>query len=108
MPDTTYSAIAATEVQVPKPDGVYRIVAMGGSSTYGTPNPYDETYPYYLQQVLRDDYGETNVEVVNDGVPGYTSWHNLVDLSTRVLTLDPDLVILYHRAERRHTARSAA
>ena len=83
------------EISVPKPPEVFRIVVSGGSSIYGTTNPYNETAPYYLQQVLHDDYGATNVEVINDGVSGYTSWNNLVDLSTRVLALQPDLVIVY-------------
>jgi lysophospholipase L1-like esterase len=83
-------------IEVPKPLGVYRIVVLGGSATYGTTAPYDEAYPYYLQQVLREEYGYLNVEVVNGGVAGYTSWHTLVDLAFRVTELQPDLVLLYN------------
>ena len=83
------------DIQVPKPDGVYRIVVLGDSSTYGTFSPYDQTYPYDLQKVLRDDYGHKKVEVINGGVLGYTSWNILVDLAFRVTVLQPDLVIVY-------------
>ena len=85
------------EITVPKPDGVFRIVAMGGSTTYGEfIEDNDLTYPAQLEQVLREDYGYENVEVVNAGVPAYTSWESLVSLQFRVLDLEPDLIIIYH------------
>lgn len=83
------------EVAFPKPDGTFRIVVYGDSSTYGTTNPYNETYPYYLGEVLRDEHGYENVEVVNAGVAGFTSWNSLVDFSLRGVELEPDLVIVY-------------
>ena len=83
------------EIQASKPSGVYRIVTLGESSTYGSFVPYNQTYPYDLQTVLRDDYGVSQVEVVNAGVPGYRSWNMLVDLAFRIAELDPDLVIVY-------------
>lgn len=83
------------DVRVPKPSGTFRIVVYGDSSTYGTTNPYDETYPYYLGEILRGERGYTNAEVVNAGVAGFTSWNSLVDLTLRGVELDPDLVIVY-------------
>ncbi len=83
------------EIELPKPTGTFRIIEMGGSTTYGTTNPGDETAPYYLQKALRDDYGYDNVEVINAGVYGYTSWQTLLDLTLRVNELQPDLVIIY-------------
>jgi lysophospholipase L1-like esterase len=84
------------DIQIPKPDGIFRIVALGGSTTYGFFLDSTETYPAQLQQVLRDDYGYTNVEVINAGVPFYSTWDSLVNLAFRVLELQPDLVIVYH------------
>lgn len=83
------------EIQVPKPAGVYRIAALGDSTTYGVFSSYDQAYPAYLQQVLRSDYGYSQVEVVNGGVLGYASWNTLVNLELRVAALQPDLVIVY-------------
>ncbi len=83
-------------VQIPKPAGTFRIVALGGSTTYGTSVTAAESYPAQLQQVLRDDYGYANVEVVNAGVAGYTTFQTFVNLAYRVTELQPDLVIIYH------------
>lgn len=83
------------EIAVPKPAGVFRIVSLGDSVTYGISNSVEETYSYRLQQVLRGEYGYANVEVVNGGVTGYTSWNTLVTLALRVVQLQPDLVIVY-------------
>jgi lysophospholipase L1-like esterase len=84
------------EVEIPKPAGVYRIIALGGSTTYGSGvKDWRDAYPAQLGQVLREDYGYTNVEVVNGGVAGHNSWETLANLAFRALDLEPDLVILY-------------
>lgn len=83
------------EVAIPKPAGVFRIVAMGGSTTYSTGTTADESYPALLQKILREEYGYTNVEVINAGVIGYTSWEILAAFEFRVLELEPDMLILY-------------
>jgi lysophospholipase L1-like esterase len=93
------------EITQPKPTGAYRIVALGGSTTYGFGiDDYNETYPAQLQRILQEDYGYTQVEVINAGVPEYTSWESLVNLEFRVLDLDPDLLI-YYEATNDITAR---
>ncbi len=84
------------EFPLEKPDGVYRIVALGGSSTYDVSiKDNSETFTAQLEKLLNEEYGYTNVQVINAGVPGYNSWEILVNLEFRVLDLDPDLVIIY-------------
>lgn len=83
------------DVEVPKPNGVFRIVAFGDSTTYGLGTDSSLAYPAQLQQVLREEYGYTNVEVVNAGVPSYTSWNHVASLAFRVLELEPDMILLY-------------
>ena len=84
------------EFPLEKPDGVFRIVALGGSSTYDVSiEDNDQTFTAQLEKLLHDDYGYQNVQVINAGVPGYNSWEMLVNLEFRVLDLDPDLVIIY-------------
>jgi hypothetical protein len=83
------------EIAIPKPEDTYRIVAMGGSSVYGPAESWEQAYPAHLQNVLRDDYGYAHVEVINAGTQAYTTWNTVAGLATRVLALEPDLVIIY-------------
>jgi hypothetical protein len=84
------------EFPLEKPNGVFRIVALGGSSTYDVSiKDNDKTFTAQLERMLREEYGYQNVQVINAGVPGYNSWEILVNLEFRVLDLDPDLVIIY-------------
>lgn len=84
------------EFPLEKPDGVFRIVALGGSSTYDVSiKDNQKTFTTQLEKLLKDEYGYPNVQVINAGVPGYNSWEILVNLEFRVLDLDPDLVIIY-------------
>jgi lysophospholipase L1-like esterase len=84
------------EFSLEKPGGVYRIVALGGSSTYDVRIENNaQTFTAQLEKLLKEEYGYQNVQVINAGVPGYNSWEMLVNLEFRVLDLDPDLVIIY-------------
>lgn len=84
------------EIVVPKPDNIYRILTLGGSTTYGTSVlNYQDAYPYQLQQYLREQ-GYENVEVVNGGSGSYASYESLINLQFRGLPLQPDLVLIYH------------
>ena len=80
---------------VPKPAGEFRIACLGGSTTYGsTVEAAEEAYPAQLQAELRRRTPR-NVRVVNAGASGWASLESLINLETRVLDLDPDLVIVY-------------
>jgi lysophospholipase L1-like esterase len=84
------------EFALDKPAGVYRIVVLGGSSTYDVRiEDNHETFTAQLEKVLEDEYGYQNVEVINAGVPGYSSWEMLINFEFRVLDLEPDLLIVY-------------
>jgi len=91
------------EFSVEKPDGVYRIVALGGSSTYDVRiEDNADTFTAQLEKLLKEDYGYQAVQVINAGVPGYNSWEILGNLEFRVLDLDPDLVIIYENTNDVH------
>ena len=79
-----------------KPSGVFRIVCVGGSTTFGAGILGDEnTYPARLEAVLSAARPDLAIEVLNAGVPGYTTAENVIYLSLRLLDLQPDLVVLY-------------
>ena len=92
------------EFAVDKPDGVYRIVLLGGSSSYDVRiEDNHETFTAQLERALRGEDGYQNVEVINAGVPGYSSWEMLINFEFRVLDLDPDLIIIYEGTNDVHT-----
>lgn len=93
--DINERGIRGELVAIPKPEGVYRILALGGSTTFGHGLSADQAWPAQLQRILREDYGYANVEVVNLGVPGYYSLDSVVSLAARGLAHEPDLVISY-------------
>lgn len=83
------------EFSISKPDNTYRIVALGGSTTYSQGvDDFENSYPSLLENHLRES-GFDAVEVINAGVSGYTSHQNLINLQFRVLPLLPDLIIIY-------------
>ena len=69
----------------------FRILAIGDSTTFGLGVQQMESWPSQLQQIL--DPGADNIEVINAGVPGYSSVQGLRFLEKRGLALHPDLVI---------------
>ncbi|MBL8132987.1 MAG: hypothetical protein JNL42_14095 [Anaerolineae bacterium] len=94
------------DVAVPKPEGVQRIVVLGASEVYGF-TPPDQTFPAQLQRILRERLPESQIEVVNGGVIGYTSWQIFSSFALHALELEPDLAIFYlgrNDVERREIA----
>ena len=69
---------------------MFRIVCVGGSTTYGGKTDHAT----FLEEQLRTDGYQ--VEVLNAGVPGWTSRESLINFELRVLPMQPDLVIVYH------------
>lgn len=86
------------EPAVPKPEGVYRILCLGGSTTFsvGVVGEYDKAWPPQLQAMLSERHPGKTFEVVNAGVPGWHSADSLLNFHLRLQQLQPDLVIVYH------------
>jgi lysophospholipase L1-like esterase len=93
-PTQNRRGLRGPDVVVPKPAGVFRIIAVGGSTTYGDHiDRWEDAYPAQLEGFLRDRHRA--VEVINAGVPGYASWELLISLAFKLLDLQPDLLIVY-------------
>ena len=78
-----------------KTDGTYRIICMGDSVTFGWPTPPEETYPKILEKILNTKSINLKYEVLNAGVPGYTSYQGLKFLEKDILSYNPDLIVVY-------------
>jgi lysophospholipase L1-like esterase len=79
-----------------KPADVFRIFALGGSTTLGVRTGYASTYPAKLQQLLRARYPDIQIEVQNAASDWYTTAHSLINYQLRVRPYEPDMVIVFH------------
>ena len=79
-----------------KAPGVVRILTLGSSSTFGFYDADDETYPFYLQQLLNQRCsGHPRFEVINFGIPHSTSDQIAALFLAEGAPLDPDVVTFY-------------
>ncbi len=80
-----------------KPENTFRIICLGGSTTYGTGvENSDWSYPALLEAIFRtalDGCGR-RVEVINAGMMGYHSWHSRIRAQTELDALSPDLYLV--------------
>jgi lysophospholipase L1-like esterase len=83
------------ETTLEPPASRRRIVAIGGSTTFGTSNAEHETYPALLESRLAGPGGAAPVEVINAGVAGYFSYHQWLRSERDLLALRPDTVIVF-------------
>ena len=79
-----------------KPDRTYRIFMVGSSPMFGYGATSDETtIPGFMQKFLnRTDFG-FDVEVINSGVQAIRSDTELELVKRNLITLSPDLIIIY-------------
>ena len=83
---------------LPKPEGTFRIVVLGGSTT-ANGSCYSKSgrhYPLVLQELLRKGTGRENIEAINVGIPGYATPHSLILFELDVLSWQPDMIIVSH------------
>ncbi len=82
----------------PKPEGVLRLICIGGSVTYGAGVQRNaETYPSCLARWMNNVFapnGWKRVEVFNLGVGGYTALEDEENLRRFGLPLAPDAVLV--------------
>ena len=76
----------------PKAPGARRVLALGDSFTFGDAVQWEETWPHQLE--LRLDAGAAPVEVVNAGVSGSGTAHQLLLYRLLQTQLRPDVVVL--------------
>ncbi len=78
-----------TEIAVPKPPGVRRLLCVGDSTTFGWGVEADECFCSLLDDLLGPGW-----ETANLGIPGYNTAQEVRRLETAGLALEPDLVVL--------------
>jgi lysophospholipase L1-like esterase len=94
--ETDSNGFRSPEVGAVKAPGTYRIAFLGGSTTFNSEaRDNDDTVPLRSARLLREARPELEVEVINAGTPGYTTMESLTTLVSRVLPLEPDLLVVY-------------
>jgi len=80
------------EFMSPKPYGVYRIIVVGDSVTFGWYQAMDRTYPKLVEASFRQTGGR--IEVFNMGVGGYNAIQEVEVVKTKALDYEPDLLVV--------------
>jgi lysophospholipase L1-like esterase len=80
-----------------KPEGVFRVLSLGDSCTFGiiTRRTFEyipEPYPQRLERLAAERLGAGKIEVLNAGVAGYNSFQGVMLMRTKLRDLEPDLV----------------
>jgi lysophospholipase L1-like esterase len=85
--------LRAVDVSVPKKDGLFRVMTMGCSTTFGWGVSDEQTYPAQLAKLI-GEAGYSNIEVINAGQPGYTSFQGRWLWDRNLKAYQPDVVLL--------------
>jgi len=80
------------ELTAAKPEGVFRILVVGGSNVYGMLLWDDETWPAQLEEQLNRDW-QGRFEVFNGGVLAYVPSQMAIRARVAMDELDPDLIV---------------
>lgn len=81
------------EIPTGRQENTIRIMALGDSTTFGWGVENDETYPARLEALLKEKYPNENIEVIDGGVPGYTSFQGLNHYKVNAGRYEPDIIL---------------
>ena len=84
------------EITLEKPENTYRIIALGGSTVFGTGVKDNESFPAVLQEKFDNVGLNYKVQVINAGIPGMGSEAELNLIKSRLVNYNPDLFIKYN------------
>jgi lysophospholipase L1-like esterase len=95
--ETSSLGCRGPEIPLEKPQEVKRVLMIGDSSTYGESVRFEDTYAHRLEKMLNASAGSKNWQVINAGVPGYTSFQGC-RLLRRYESMQPDILVVYFGA----------
>lgn len=91
---TNSVGIRDKEFETTSPPGIYRILAIGDSQTFGNGLELADTWPKQLEAISNQTTIAMNVEVINAGLPGSDTWQHEIILERMLSTYRPDAVVL--------------
>lgn len=108
--ETNSLGFRGPEVARKKPVGTYRVALLGDSFAFGWGVKWEESFASQLQDLIQaelierrnqggissgEDTQIKKVEVLNFGVPGYSTFQEVAFLKKEAMAFSPDAVILY-------------
>lgn len=92
-PTVNSMGLANDELPLAKPEGVVRILSLGDSRTLGGSGTKPvNAYPRVLEGIIRQANRDTNVEVIQGALSGYSSYQGLLLFKNVGLKYEPDVV----------------
>lgn len=83
------------EHTIKKPEGIYRILGLGDSFTYGVGVKFEETYLYKLEKLLNNRQGiHPRIEIIKMGIPRFFPEVERLVLQHYGLQFQPDLILV--------------
>ena len=93
--NTNSYGIRGPEFPMDKPDNTYRIIIVGGSTTFGHGASSDDTtIPAFIQKKFNEKNMPMNVHVINAGVNSLYSFTEVYHIKNKLMKFEPDLRFL--------------
>lgn len=93
-----FGFVSTPELTLAKPPDTIRIVFLGGSSTAGVGSGFndEETWPWQTVELLRQQFPDKHIELINGAMGGYSSFESYGRLWSRIRFFSPDIIVVYH------------
>jgi len=88
--------LRGSEISKVHPKNTYRIILIGGSTTFGQGSSADNTtISGFLQKKYDEEYPNMTIQVINGGMFGADSRTEIYNIENKFLQYTPDLLIIY-------------
>jgi len=85
-----------SEISIEKPNDVFRIFVVGGSTTFGVGSTSDNTtMPGFLQEKFKNSDIDISIDVINAGIGGADSASESYYIKNFLLKFEPDMFVIY-------------